>query len=44
MLTGSLEDGFGVGITVGLDRYMDVGLVEEGGLMEIIEEHGFGFH
>ena len=42
MLTGSLENGFGVGMTVGLDRYMYVGLGEEGRLMEIMEEHGVG--
>ena len=29
-------------MTVGLDRYMYVGLGEEGKLMEIMEEHGVG--
>ena len=42
MLKGSLEDGCGVGMTVGLDIYMDMGLGEEGRLMEIMEEHGVG--
>ena len=42
MLTGSLENGFGVGMTVELDRSMDVGIGEEGRLMEIMEDRGVG--
>ena len=37
-----MKDGFEVGMAVGLDRSMDVGLGEEGRLMEITEEHGVG--
>ena len=43
MLTGSLEYCFGVGVTLGLDRSIDVGLGEEGRLMEIMAAHGVGF-
>ena len=42
MLTGSLEDSFGVWMTVGFDRSMDVGFGEEVMLMEIMEKHGVG--
>ena len=38
-----MKDGFEVVMTVGLDRSMDVGLGEEGRLMEIMEEHGVVF-